>query len=237
MAVPPKKCFFIKVIEAHGVLVKSDYYVSEPFVSIKMNGNEFSKKRTTNYHMGRQWWDRIFNFSTSDIKNDWLAVEVREKGYHLLGSDWIGEVKIRIKDYADGKVHQKWFKLGGGAWKSHTRKPRGAIHLAFQLASNKNVHPFNTPPIEETLTYEQWNATSESGGEEVRLAKGVVRVEINQPVIPPPLPPWPQVENLIDLDSPVPANKNNQRQSENLPNPFLAGISDPFDTTVPKLPK
>src|SRR5690554_4190339 len=61
-------------------------------------------------------------------KKDWISVEVREKGFHIISSDWIGEVHIRTRDYLDGKVHQKWFKLGPGAWKRHTRRPRGYIH-------------------------------------------------------------------------------------------------------------
>jgi hypothetical protein len=36
----------------------------------------------------------------SKIKNlefDWISVELREKGMHLLSSDWIGEVQISIQ--------------------------------------------------------------------------------------------------------------------------------------------
>jgi len=170
-----KKYFYVKVIEAKDVVIKTRYYQSEPFVSIKMNGHEYIGKKRTNYHMGREWWDKIFKFTSKSPTTDWIAVEVREKGYHIVRSDWLGEVQVRIKDYADGKVHQKWFKLGGGAWKHHTRKPKGCIHLAFQLMENKFDHPFNKKPVEPSMTYEEWKQSLKISGQTgaVRYSKGI----------------------------------------------------------------
>jgi len=161
MSIERKKYFYVKVIEAKDVVIRTNYYQSEPFVSIKMNGHEYIGKKTTNYHMGREWWDKIFRFTCHNVHTDWISVEVREKGFHLIGSDWLGEVQVKVKDYADGRVHQQWFKLGGGLWKNHTRKPKGCIHLSFQLMNNKYDHPFTSKPVERPLTYQEWQESLE----------------------------------------------------------------------------
>jgi len=157
-----KKYFYIKVIEANGIVVRTKYYQSEPFVSIKKNGNEIFGKKRTEYRIGVEWWDTVFKFSCKDIQRDWIAVEVREKGFHVFSSDWLGEVQIRVKDYSDGRVHQKWFRLGRGAWKTHTRRPKGSIYLAFQLMDNKYGHPFSSKPVEVPQTYQEWQNSLEN---------------------------------------------------------------------------
>eukprot|EP01119_Soliformovum_irregulare_P019540 TRINITY_DN620_c0_g1_i1.p1 TRINITY_DN620_c0_g1~~TRINITY_DN620_c0_g1_i1.p1 ORF type:complete len:366 (+),score=61.04 TRINITY_DN620_c0_g1_i1:69-1166(+) len=153
---PNKKYFYVKVIEAREVVQKGLYYTTEPFVTVKKNGHEFKHKKTTSYAVGKEWWDVVFKFSTKHIDRDWIAVEVREKGWHVVSSDWIGEVQVRVRDFADGKVHQKWFKLGLGAWKHHTRRPRGYVQLAFQLKNTPFEHPFGTDPVEPVLSFAEW---------------------------------------------------------------------------------
>jgi len=118
--------------------------------------------RRGQYRIGVEWWDTVFKFSCKDIQRDWIAVEVREKGFHVFSSDWLGEVQIRVKDYSDGRVHQKWFRLGRGAWKTHTRRPKGSIYLAFQLMDNKYGHPFSSKPVEVPQTYQEWQNSLEN---------------------------------------------------------------------------
>lgn len=38
-----------------------------------------------------------------NLEYDWILVEVREKGSHLFGSNWIGELELQIKQFSDGK--------------------------------------------------------------------------------------------------------------------------------------
>jgi len=156
-----KYYFYVKVIEAKNVVMRTTFYQSEPFVSIKVNGHEFFGNKRTTYHTGVEWWDKIFRFSLNNFQFDWITVEVREKGYHIIRSDWLGEIQIKVKDFADGAVHQKWFQLGGGIWKHHSRKPRGCIQLAFQLIKNKMDRPFITLPAEPVMTYNEWRVVQD----------------------------------------------------------------------------
>lgn len=82
----------------------------------------------------------------SKIKNpevDWVSVEVREKGLHLFGSDWVGELQFYAHQFKDGKVHQDWFALTKLPFKKHSREARGYIHLAFQLLNSKSDFSVN----------------------------------------------------------------------------------------------
>lgn len=157
-----KYYLYVKVIETHGVLgtqAPSDLLCSfEPFVTIKLNGHEFLHKKSTKYHSGVEWWEQTFRFKITQPDLDWVAVEVREKGLHLLGSDWIGEVQLRVKDFMDGKVHENWYKLGKGAWKNHSRQPRGYIHLSIHLLPNKYRRPFEGEEPSKRLSFEEWRA-------------------------------------------------------------------------------
>jgi len=154
--------FYVKVIEAHGVIVKgvSDY--CEPFVTVKKNGHEYLHKKSTKFHSGVEWWEQSFRFKIKSVEIDWVAVELREKGLHLMSSDWIGEVCLKVKEYKDGFVHEDWFKLGKGSWKMHTRQPRGYLHLAIQLKDNKYDRPFEIEPKAKRQTFEEWRAKMSS---------------------------------------------------------------------------
>jgi len=152
-----KSYFYIRVIEVKEVVIKSLYAITEPFVRAKLNGIPF-QKRATSYHIGREWFDRIFRFNIHNQETDWILVEVRDKCFSLFGSDWIGEVRLEVKDYLDGEVHQKWFALESGNGKHRHRKPRGSIHLQLHLTNSKVSHPFNSKPIEPILTFEKWLA-------------------------------------------------------------------------------
>jgi len=130
-----RKYFHIKVIEAQGLVVKTNAFTNEPVVTLKLKGTEKKQKKSTTSHCGREWWDEVFKFETVDFQNEWIKVEAREKGYYFCVSYWIGEVHIRIRDYLDGRVHQQWFPLNAGSSKLH-QKPKGAIHLSLRLTDN-----------------------------------------------------------------------------------------------------
>jgi len=154
--------FYIRVIEARDVSIRNHYYTSEPYVSLKKNGKDWPNKFTGCFP-GREWWDQIFRFKIKRTNAEYINLEVRDRGTALLlvGSFWIGEVRINIRDFSDGLVHQKWFRLGNSLFKRHRRKPKGAIHLAFHLVSNKHVHPFSTPSVEVPQTFGEWIANNE----------------------------------------------------------------------------
>ena len=44
-----------------------------------------------------------------NLQDDWVALEVRDKGAHALFSTWIGELQLRVKDFKDGKGKEKQF--------------------------------------------------------------------------------------------------------------------------------
>jgi len=102
-----KRYLYVKVIEARDVVIRTRYYQNEPFVSIKQNGHEVIHKKKTTPHSGREWWDKIFRFTIKEVDYDWIAVEVRDRSFHVMRSDWLGEVQIKAKEFSDGKVHQK----------------------------------------------------------------------------------------------------------------------------------
>jgi len=67
-------------------------------------------------------------------------------------------------EYSDGKVHQKWFKLGKG-YKHHGRSARGYIQVAFQYMDRLEVgvRPFASSPVEKVQTFEEYLADGYEG--------------------------------------------------------------------------
>jgi len=127
------------VIEARGISLHDP--TIEPFVVVKLNGSSFNQK-STNHKLGIQWWDKTLSVKVTNVDYDWIAVELREKGYHILNSDWIGELQFKVREFQDGAVHQDWYQLQKSAVKRHSKPPRGFIHLAFQLLTSKSERPF-----------------------------------------------------------------------------------------------
>jgi len=143
----------VKVIEARGICLHDP--TIEPFVVIKLNGDDFTKK-STGYKLGIQWWDKNLCLTVKHLEYDYITVELREKGYHLITSDWIGELQFSVKDFKDGQVHQNWYQLQTASVKKHTRQPRGYIHLAFQLLRSKSERPFARAL--EIINFEEWDS-------------------------------------------------------------------------------
>jgi len=131
-------------------------WTTEPFVVGKINGDDYLRKKTTQCHVGREWWDEILRFRIDNVEKTFISVEVRERGPLLLHSFWIGEIHLLVRDYKDGELHQGWAKLGNGLWKTHTRSSRGHIHLAVQMTDSKFTRPFLDEPIEAPLTFDEW---------------------------------------------------------------------------------
>jgi hypothetical protein len=148
--------FYVKVIEARKVAMRTSFYVNYPFVRLIFNKSE---KKNTNFRPGiecKVWRSR--NSSAS------LILQARDKGLHVFGSDWVGEIEINVMEYSDGNVHQKWLKLGKG-YKHHSRAPRGYIHLAFQYVERLDVgsRPFASSPVEKIQSFEEYLADGYDG--------------------------------------------------------------------------
>nr|BAK01870.1 predicted protein [Hordeum vulgare subsp. vulgare] len=156
MAYAPKKWIYVQVIESEGIVQDG---AMEPFVEIKYNGSSHLHKKSTRYRQGVEWWDKTFRFKVKDSDRDWVAVEIRDKGAHTISSDWIGEVQIKIAPFVDGEVHEEWYKLERGNWKSNTQKARGHIHLAFQMMTNQFDRPFADQPFQKT-SFQDWRNSS-----------------------------------------------------------------------------
>lgn len=154
---------YVKVIEARKVAIRTSFFVNYPFVRLVLNDKE---KRNTNFKPGVEWWDKILSFKLwRDISREAkLRVQIRDKSIHVFGSDWLGEITLDLKDFIDGKVHQMWYQLGKGR-KSHSRAPRGYIHLAFQYYDGDSLasdfRPFAVAAEERPLTFEEWLVVQE----------------------------------------------------------------------------
>jgi nucleotide-binding universal stress UspA family protein len=155
-----KKCMYIKVVEAQGVLdgLKND---SKPFAVVKLNGDELFQKRTKAHH-GVDWWEQTFLFKIRDVETDWFSVEIREQSG--LSSTWLGETQLRVRDFKDGKMHDDWYQLGKGAWKRHRREARGHVHLHIQLMDNKYDRPFEQAG-QKKLSFQDWSRNRHSSAE------------------------------------------------------------------------
>jgi len=146
----------VKVIEARDI--KDQNRICEPFVTGKLNSHEHFHKKSTRYLSGVDWWEQTFRFRIKNIEADYVAIEVREKGMHVIGSDWIGEVALKVRDFKDGEVKENWYKLDNtyASMKVHRRKPRGYIHLMIELKHNKFERPFIDEPKQQRLTFDEW---------------------------------------------------------------------------------
>lgn len=147
-----KKYLYIQVIEAQGIVLNPN--LCEPFVEIKYNGSVVLHKKATKCHTGVEWWEKTFMFKVKDIEHDWVAVEVRDKAWHMIQSDWIGEIQLKVNTFQDGVIHDNWYRLGKGSH-HYSRDPRGFVHLAIQMLPNKTERPFSDPDFHKT-SYNDW---------------------------------------------------------------------------------
>jgi len=147
-----KQYVYIKVIEAQGIIKDAD--LCEPFVEIKYNGSTHLHKKCTSCKNGVEWWESTFRFKVKDVNTDWFAVEVRDKSWHMLQSDWIGEIQLKVSAFLEAGISDSWYKLGKGQWKSHNKEPKGYIHLAVQILNNKVERPFSDDF--RKMSYEEW---------------------------------------------------------------------------------
>jgi hypothetical protein len=47
------------------------------------------------------------NSVIKEKEKDEVTLQVRDKAYHIFGSTWLGELHLKVKDFADGHVHEK----------------------------------------------------------------------------------------------------------------------------------
>jgi len=158
---------YVKIIEARKVAVRTSFFVNYPFIRVILQGGSSSKKesKNTSYRPGIEWWDKILCYKVWKYNRmeQTLLVQARDKSIHVFGSDWLGEIKVYLKDIADGQVHQMWLKFGPGT-KRHSRTPRGYVHIAFQYfdeTNDKPVRPFTELPVEPVQTFEEYLASSD----------------------------------------------------------------------------
>ncbi|PRP77967.1 hypothetical protein PROFUN_14071 [Planoprotostelium fungivorum] len=172
--------------------IKSVGDETTPFITGKINGHEHLHKKSTKIHSGDSWWDQVFRFRVKDNEADYVTIELRQKGEHLVMSDWIGEVLLRARNFRDGNVHENWFPLGEGTIKRHTRLARGYIHLMVHLV-NRGTQPFQTPSVEGNLTFEDWQhrgQPAEALQHEVSRAEyGNISSLDDYPMVPAPAVP------------------------------------------------
>jgi len=152
-----QKIFYVQVIEAREVISRFPGSVVSPGVVVKYNGT----KKSTGYKAGKTYWAEIFTFPVDNVLTDNISFQLREKGYHVVSSDWIGEIKLKMSDYDDGNVHLKWFRLGATDGKQHSRAPKGVILLKIHLTTRSDK-PFYKKPAERQLSYDEWIEWSES---------------------------------------------------------------------------
>jgi len=182
-----KYYFYVKVIEAEELTPNHSLHTLEPFVTIKLNGHDHLHKKSTKYHSGVQWWEQTFRFRVKNLEYDWILVEVREKGSHLFGSNWIGELELQIKQFSDGKIHENWFQLGKGSSKEHYPNPRGYLRLSFHLVHSKYIRPFEGELATPSLTFQEWKESGmsmpglkafDSSGDEAHSTESLNSTEI-----------------------------------------------------------
>lgn len=172
--------FYVKVVDCRGILVRPQGIkqdsandntnadedqdllkhgqedAHEPFIEVRLNASDAMHKRAkTKLHSGIEWWAQTFRFKVKNLQDDWVALEVRDKGAHSLFSTWIGELQLRVRDFKDGKVHIQWYKLGKGNWKNHSGSPRGFVQLELQLLKSKLDRPFKDDTVIRE-TFEDW---------------------------------------------------------------------------------
>jgi len=129
---------------------------AQPLVCIKYNGSDYYNKKCTRTQKGVEWWDQIFKFKIRDIDIDWMQIQLRDKHLKLIGSTWMGEIQLQLKDLKDGSVHDAWYPMGRSLWKVHTRNPRGYVHLVMRVTNSKFDRPFLD--TNQTLSIHEWES-------------------------------------------------------------------------------
>lgn len=149
------------MIEAREAVSRVPTATIYPGVVVKYNGSGTSSKKSTGFKAGKTYWAEIFTFPVDNIHSDSVTFQLREKGHHVVSSDWMGEVTLKLSEYDDGNVHLKWFRLGESKAKQHTHKGKGVLLLKVHLAG-KNDKPFYKKPSERQLSYDEWIEWSEA---------------------------------------------------------------------------
>ncbi|PRP77954.1 hypothetical protein PROFUN_08488 [Planoprotostelium fungivorum] len=153
------KICYIQVLEAEEVVVRG--HTGPPKCAVKINYNGSSTyRKSTSFKTGSTHWAEIFQFSVDNIRNDYISVSLREKGNHVVNSDWIGELTIRPLHYDDGEVHRRWYRLGDAKYKQHRKGGKGVLLLKIHVCS-RDDKPFYKPPVEKELSYAEWIDWSE----------------------------------------------------------------------------
>ncbi|PRP88054.1 hypothetical protein PROFUN_04482 [Planoprotostelium fungivorum] len=161
----------IVVIEAREVVSRIPAATVHPGVVVKYIGGGSTQKKGTGYKSGKTYWAEIFTFPVDNVHNDGVTFQLREKGYHVVSSDWLGEVTLKLSDYDDGNVHLKWFRLGNAKSKQHTKSGKGVLLLKIHLTT-RNDKPFYKKPCERQLSYDEWIEWSEAQYANVHRGKG-----------------------------------------------------------------
>jgi len=184
---PKPKFFAVLVLEAVDLVPESPVQQGvkdqmEAFVRVTLNGSELLNKKSTAIKKGNTSWNELFEFKIEHQENDWVAVEIRERGYHLLASDWLGEVQLWVRDFMDGKSVDTWYALGKGLWKNHKREPRGFVHLRVQVMDNKFAEPFGDLLDQAPVSFKEWKEKgSAEKGKKLNLDRTISHLEEENP--------------------------------------------------------
>jgi len=220
---------YVKVIEARKVAQRSSFYVNYPFIRLNLNGKDI---RNTNFRAGIEWWDKIFCFKLYKFNSadQYMLVQARDKSIHVFGSDWLGETKIYTTDFYDGKVHQKWFKLGRGR-NYHSRIGKGYVHLAFHYFENSsdvNIRPFSQLPVEPVQTFDEYLAQTENTWS---VDKKYNEGKIKSKIIEESTTSSTEKDSSLDSDPKSSSKRENSKSSDTVNSKSIRGSNEDLSST------
>lgn len=135
----------ITVVEARNIAGVDKGGTSDPYVTLKSNFNKQTFKTKAISKTLTPKWNQNFSFFTSRAEGE-VILRIYDKDL-IFKDELLGEVTLRLSDFADGKEHDKWFQLVHEPIKKKKGGPAGEVSVRVQFTG-----PQETPRKESSAT-------------------------------------------------------------------------------------
>jgi len=138
----------VKVIEARNIAAMDKGGTSDPYCRLKCNFNKQRFKTKVIDKTLTPKWDEVFKFFAPSHADGQVIVKMWDKD-RWTTDDFLGEIMIDLKNFADGKPHDLWLTLNNEP-KKKDGASKGEVHINVTYEDGKPKR--DTPAAVETAT-------------------------------------------------------------------------------------
>lgn len=171
------EAFHIHVVEAKNIAGMDKNGTSDAYIVVKNSFNSQSFKTKVQKKTENPKWDQKFTVLTSKAEGE-LFIKLMHKRSWPSKDEFMGEITISLKDFADGGEQDKWYKLlSEPSKKKKDPNTSGEIHLklGFEVKGGKDRSDSEAKETVEKSTPDQKKKKEESK----KKATGPAKIEDN----------------------------------------------------------